>query len=95
MLPPIQHRQLSNGLPVMLMEKHNVPVVQMNLVVRGGSAMDPTGKVGLATMMADMMDEGAGERDALALADAIDFLGARIGAGAGLHTTSQGPSRTC
>ncbi|MGD8726627.1 MAG: pitrilysin family protein [Gemmatimonadales bacterium] len=87
-LPPIQEFTLSNGLPVMLMEKHNVPVVQVNVLVHAGSANDPRDKIGLATMMADMMDEGAGARDALELADAIEFLGARIGIGAGTHTIS-------
>jgi len=87
-LPPIQEHTLSNGLRVMLMEKHNVPVVQVNVIVHAGSAYDPAGKIGLATMMADMMDEGAGSRDALELADAIEFLGARIGVGSGTHTVS-------
>ncbi len=85
-LPPIQEHTLSNGLRVMLMEKHNVPVVQVNVIVHTGSAYDPADRIGLATMMADMMDEGAGSRDALQLADAIEFLGARIGVGSGTHT---------
>jgi len=87
-LPPIQEHTLSNGLTVMLMEKHNVPVVQVNVIVHAGSAYDPTGKIGLATMTADMMDEGAGSRDAFELADAIEFLGARIGIRAGTHTVT-------
>jgi predicted Zn-dependent peptidase len=86
-LPPIQHLELDNGLKVLLMEKHDVPLVQLNLVVMdAGSGMDPAGKIGLATMTADMLDEGAGSRDALELADAIDFLGADISTGAGRHT---------
>jgi len=86
-LPPIQRATLSNGLSVLLMEKHQVPVVEVNLVVRGGSVLDPDGKVGLASMTADMMDEGAGDRDALELADAIDFLGANVSTFAGSHTS--------
>lgn len=86
-LPPIQRFALSNGMPVVLMEKHNVPLVQINLIVNGGSAMDPSGKNGLASLMADMMDEGAGTRNALQLADAIDFLGASISTFAGMHTS--------
>jgi zinc protease len=86
-LPPIQHLKLDNGLKILLMEKHDLPLVQLNLVVMAGSGMDPTGKIGLATMTADMLDEGAGSRDALELADAIDFLGADISTGSGRHTT--------
>lgn len=87
-LPPIQRFELSNGLDVVLMEKHEVPLVQINLVVEAGSVDDPAGKSGLADMTLDMMDEGAGSRDALALADAIDFLGASIRTSAGLHTSN-------
>ena len=87
-LPAIQQLELSNGLSVMLVEKHTVPLVQVNLVVRAGAAHDPSDRIGLARMTADMMDEGAAGMDALALADAIDFLGASISVGAGTHTTS-------
>jgi predicted Zn-dependent peptidase len=86
-LPPIQHLKLSNGISVVLLEKHAVPVVQVDLVIRAGATMDPAEKSGLASMTAGMLMEGAGPRDALQLADAIDFLGAQIGAGAGQHTT--------
>jgi predicted Zn-dependent peptidase len=87
-LPPIQRFKLSNDLPVVLMEKHGVPLVQINLLVKAGTAMDPAGKNGLASMTAAMLDEGAGPRNALQLADAIDFLGANLSAGAGQHTTA-------
>jgi zinc protease len=43
-LPAIQHMTLSNGIRVLILEKHAVPVVQVNLVVRAGSSMDPAGK---------------------------------------------------
>ena len=85
--PAIEHLELSNGLPVILLEKHNVPIVQINLIVNSGSIMDPIGNEGLASITASLMDEGAGDYDALALADAIDFLGAHISINAGLHTT--------
>ncbi len=87
-LPAIQQLELSNGLDVLLMEKHGVPLVQLNVLVRAGSAHDPSDKRGLASLTADMMDEGAGSRDALQLADEIEFLGARIGTRAGSHTTT-------
>jgi predicted Zn-dependent peptidase len=85
-LAPIQHLKLSNGLPVLLCERHAVPIVQMNIVVRAGSVNDPTGKPGLASMTAAMMMEGAGTRNALALAEAVEYLGASITVSAGYHT---------
>lgn len=77
-LPSIQKRALSNGLAVWLVEAHEVPVVQVNLVVRAGSGDDPAGKFGTATLTAAMLDEGAGHRSALEIADAFEFLGATL-----------------
>jgi predicted Zn-dependent peptidase len=82
-LPVIQKRQLSNGLPVWLVELHEVPVVQVNLVVLSGSGDDPAGKFGVANLTASMLLEGAGSRSALELADAVDFLGADLVANSG------------
>jgi predicted Zn-dependent peptidase len=81
-LPPVERLSLSNGMSVLLLGVHEVPVVEVILVVRGGAAADPAGRDGLAAMTADLLDEGAGGKDALALADAVDFLGATLGTGA-------------
>ncbi|MBI4417421.1 MAG: insulinase family protein, partial [Ignavibacteriales bacterium] len=89
-LPPLQKFVLSNGLPVVLMEKRGVPLVQITMLIKTGSAMDPAEKNGLASLTAAMLDEGAGTRSALELADAIDFLGARISTSVGPHTSSVG-----
>ena len=77
-LPPIQKRTLSNGLPVWVVELHKVPVVHVSLIVKSGSAADPPGKFGLASLTAEMLDEGAGSRNALQIADAVDYLGASL-----------------
>lgn len=77
-LPQIQRRMLSNGLAVWLVESHDVPLVQVNLLVKAGAGDDPAGKFGLASLTAAMLDEGAGSRNALELADAVDFLGASL-----------------
>ena len=87
-LPPIHRFELSNGAQVVLLEKHNVPVVQVNLVVKTGYTSDPGDMTGLASMTADMMDEGAAGLDALQLADVIDFLGARLSVRAGGHQST-------
>lgn len=85
-MPPIQRLALSNGVPVLLVEKPGIPLVQVNLVVKAGSVDDPDGKTGLASMTAQLLDEGAGGRSALELADAVDFLGIDLTTFAGLHT---------
>src|SRR3954468_21054394 len=77
-LPAIQKRVLSNGLPVWIVELHKVPVVDITLAVKGGGAADPETKFGLANLTAEMLDGGAGSRDALQIADAVDYLGATL-----------------
>ncbi len=79
-LPAIQKQKLSNGLPVWIVELHEVPVAQINLVVLSGTANDPPGKYGVASLAAAMLEEGAGTRSALEIADAVDYLGADLAA---------------
>ena len=54
-LPAIQKRALSNGVPIWLVEAHEVPLVQVSLLVKAGAGDDPAGKFGLASMTAAMM----------------------------------------
>jgi zinc protease len=82
-LPPVERLKLSNGIGVVLVGMHEVPMAEVILVLRAGAVADPAGREGLAAMTADMLDEGAGGKDALALADAVDFLGATLGAASG------------
>ena len=77
-MPPIERVALANGLPVVLVEMHEVPVVEVVLLVRAGATADPEDREGLAHMTAEMLDEGAGGRDALAIADAVEQLGALL-----------------
>jgi predicted Zn-dependent peptidase len=86
-LPAIQKKQLSNGVPVWMVELHEVPVAQVTLLVQGGSANDPAAKYGVANLMASMLVEGAGARSSLEIADAIDFLGADLSAAAAVDST--------
>ena len=86
-LPAIQKKQLSNGVPVWMVELHEVPVTQVTLLVQGGSADDPAAKYGAANLMASMLVEGAGARSSLEIADAIDFLGADLSVAAGVDST--------
>ena len=87
-LPAIQKRQLSNGVRVWIVEQHDVPVVQVNLVVLSGSGDDPSGKFGAASLTASMLEEGAGSRSSLDIADAVDFLGADLSAAAGIDSSA-------
>jgi zinc protease len=86
--PATQTATLSNGMQVVLVERHEVPVVQMNLEFPGGYSADIGKKLGTASFTTSMLDEGAGQYSALALAARKEALGAEIGAGAGLDSVS-------
>ena len=77
-LAPIQKRMLSNDLAVWIVEAHEVPLVQVNLLVQGGSGDDGPGKFGVASLTAAMLDEGADSRSALQISDEVEFLGASL-----------------
>jgi zinc protease len=87
-LPAVEKHALSNGLPVWLIESHEVPLVQVNVTLLTGSSDDPTGKFGLASLTAAMLDEGAGKRPALEISDAIDVLGASLTTASSFDSTS-------
>ncbi len=78
-LPAIQKFTLTSGVNVVLMEKHTVPLVQVNMLLQAGAFDDPSGKEGLSSLAFDLMDEGAAGMDALQLADEIEYLGSNIG----------------
>lgn len=82
-LPDIQKTSLSNGLQVWLVEQHELPTFAFNLVVQAGSDHDPVTMPGLATMTADVLDEGTTTRDALAISEELESMGASINVNAG------------
>ena len=80
-LPMAKRFQLQNGLTVLLVESHRLPVVAGTLVLRSGSAQDPQDLPGLAGFTASMLDEGTEKRDALAIANELHKLGASLNTG--------------
>ena len=95
--PPILKRRLSNGLNVWIIEHHDVPIVQISLVVPRGTADDPPGKYGLASLVSGMLTEGAGSRTASDIADAVDRFKGNLAPTGGvdsssvqLHVTAEG-----
>jgi predicted Zn-dependent peptidase len=82
-LPPVTRRQLDNGLEILVVEHHELPLVDMILVVKTGGEGDPASKPGVATLAASMLDEGAGRRSSLDIADQEAFLGVQVGTGSG------------
>ncbi|MDX2036982.1 MAG: pitrilysin family protein [Isosphaeraceae bacterium] len=81
--PAIVRRKLSNGLDVLIAERHELPILTLNLVVKAGDALAPADKVGLAPMTADLLTEGTKTRNAIQLAGELSDIGASLNAGSG------------
>jgi zinc protease len=82
-LPPITTRDLSNGLRLMVVEHHELPVADITLIVRSGYEADPREHEGLASLTAALLDDGTATRTALQIADQQAFLGVRLSTSAG------------
>jgi len=87
-VPAVAERTLPNGLRVIVAKSTDLPIVNAQLIIGGGAAGDPEGRFGLASGTAGLAREGAGGRTAPQIAAALESLGASIGAGAGLDSTS-------
>jgi zinc protease len=82
--PALQRTELSNGLDVVLVERHAVPVVDLTLMVDSGYAADAGGVEGTAAYTLAMLDEGTESRDSIEISDDLARLGATLGTGADL-----------
>jgi zinc protease len=83
------HRSaLDNGLELVILEDRRVPRAGFAITVRRGAGIVPAEDAGLAVFTAELLERGAGSRDALALARAVDTLGASFSASAGWDSSS-------
>ncbi|NIM96944.1 MAG: hypothetical protein GTO24_02310, partial [candidate division Zixibacteria bacterium] len=86
-LPPIKKTTLDNGLKLIVIEHHELPVVAFRLILKCGSVYDPPGKAGLADLTAGLLRKGTKTRSATQIAQEIDFVGGSLGAGSGRDAT--------
>lgn len=77
-LPPIVTRELANGLKLMIVEQHELPLTDFVLLVGSGSTTDPANKTGVANLTSAMLREGTTTRKSLEIADQIAFLGINL-----------------
>jgi zinc protease len=87
-LPPHEKVAFKNGLTILLMEKHGVPIVSFSAIVKTGSAADPAGQEGLASVTAELLRKGTKNRTAQQFAQDLDFIGGSFNAGAGPDFTT-------
>ncbi len=69
---------LKNGLTVLLLENHQLPVVSVDVMIKAGSITDPAGYAGLANFTTEMLAKGTFSRSAFDIADNFDFVGAQF-----------------
>ena len=81
------------GIEAWLVEDHQTPIITLELAIRGGAALDPAGKEGLAQMVSSVIDEGAGDLDSQAFQGRLDDLSITLGFD-GFLDTFRGSLRT-
>jgi zinc protease len=79
-------RVVAGGIEAWLIEDHSQPIIALSAAFRGGAALDPNERLGLATMTMALLDEGAGDLDAAAFQGRIEDLAADVGFGADQDT---------
>jgi zinc protease len=86
-LPKLQHAGLSNGLKIVLAERHDVPIVDFSLIADAGYAADQLASPGTASMTTSLLTGGTKTLDALQISDHLELLGAELTAGSNLDST--------
>ena len=85
-LPDYERVVLDNGSVLLLSEKRDVPIIGMHAVIGGGSAADPADQPGMASLLAELLQKGAGERDAATFAEAVARVGGQVTTGASVES---------
>ena len=80
-LPRPVETRLANGLRVITVERHDLPLVTAALVATGGGATDPAARAGVADLTADLLTKGTATRSATQIAREVEALGGAIGSG--------------
>ncbi len=78
------------GIEVWLVEEHSVPLITVEFVFRGGAALDPAGKEGLAMMTSALLSEGAGDLDSHAFKTKLDDRAIHLGFSSGMDDEAAG-----
>lgn len=77
-VPPFERVQLGNGAVVLLMERHDVPLIAFSAVLHGGAVSDPSGESGVASLLVGLLEKGSGTRDAVAFAETVASVGGQL-----------------
>ena len=86
----VQRVRSPGGLEAWLVEDHSNPIISLSLAFRGGAALDPQGKEGLAAMAAGVIDEGAGDLDSQAFQGRLEDLSIHLSFSADMDSFTGG-----
>lgn len=81
-IPPYTRTVLANGATLLIMPRHDVPLIAFTAILRGGSAVETGDAAGVASITAGLLEKGAGARDAFAFADTVEGAGGSFNAAA-------------
>lgn len=87
-VPAHERYILDKGITLIIIPRRDVPLVAFNAVLRGGALGDRADRPGVASLVAGLLEKGAGQRDAFAFADAVEGVGGSFNAGAGTESIS-------
>ncbi|HEY0037669.1 MAG TPA: pitrilysin family protein, partial [Longimicrobium sp.] len=73
--PAVQRATLANGLQVLVAERHAFPLVTIDLVIPAGGLSETEDRAGLSSFTSGLLESGAGDHDAAAIAERVDELG--------------------
>jgi hypothetical protein len=85
-LPDAERIVLENGTVLILNENHDVPLIGLRAVVRGGASADPADKHGLANLLANLLEKGSGDRNAAEFAEAVAAVGGQLNTAANIES---------
>ena len=86
--PDVERARLSNGIEVVYAQVDTVPVTRVSVSFDAGFAADRADRLGAHSLMLSLLEEGTRTRDANALAEAQERLGANINIGASMDRSS-------
>ena len=74
----VERLVLSNGLVLLIAENHSTPLVSISVIAQAGSRFEPDEKAGLASLAAELVEEGTTTRTSRQIAEAIDSSGGHL-----------------
>ncbi len=81
--PPIEHFELSSGIPVAFAQTTGLPVVTVSLLLQAGALQEAPARAGLATLTGNLLESGTARLDGAAVAEELESMGARLSVGSG------------